>query len=88
VECLAYHFGGFFIDYPSCLVFRVFDITVRRIGAEWFAGLPFRLENGAYLLARILGIPFVDDIKKRSKIAVLLIGTVTIIVYKSESAPR
>ena len=65
-------------------IVRVFEIAIRRIGTQRLAGFTLRLEHRSDFLTGVLGIPFVDDVEKRSKIAVLLIGAVYAVVDGNE----
>jgi hypothetical protein len=59
-ENISDHFGGFLIYNPVQLIFRVFNITVRRIGAEWLTGLSLGFEHSTDFLASILSVPFIE----------------------------
>lgn len=75
-----YYLSGIFIYNPVVLILRVFLVSVGCVGAEWLASLSLCLEHRTDFLARILGIPFIDDIEEWRKIAVLLTGTVDPVV--------
>ena len=76
---------GFGVNNPSALILGVFNISVGRVRTQRFTRLSFCLKYGAYLFARILGVPLVDDIEEGGKIAVLLIGTIHSVVYGNEA---
>lgn len=84
-EDVPNHIGCDLVHYPVMLIVRVFEVAIRRIGTQRFAGFTLCLEHRTDFLTGVLGVPFVDDIKKRSKIAVLLIGAVHAVVDGNES---
>ena len=67
------------------LVIGVLEVAVGRLGTQWFAGLALCLKHRTDFLACVLGVPFVDDIKERGKITVLLVCTVHAVVDGYES---
>jgi len=67
------------------LIIWVFEVAIGWIGTQRFAGLALCLEHRTNLLTGVLGVPFVDDVEERSKIAVLLIGAVHAVVDGNES---
>ena len=61
------------VNNPMVFILRIFDITVRRIGAKRFPGFALCLKDCSNLLTGILGIPFVDDVQERCEVAILTI---------------
>lgn len=45
-------------------ILRILFVPIWRCGTEWLGGFSFSLEHGFDFLARILGIPFIDDVQK------------------------
>ena len=84
-EYLPDHLGGLFIHDPMQAVLRVFDIPVWRIRAEWLASLSFRLENGAYLAARVFGVELVENVDERRHVVFSLIVAVNAVVDGDEA---
>ena len=80
LENLTNYLGGSFIHYPMVLIVRVFGVAVWRLGTQRFAGFALCLEHRTNFLTGVLGIKFVENVDKRSKITVLLIGTVHAVV--------
>lgn len=76
MEEFLYHRSSIFVYNPVVLVLRVFLVSVGCIGAERLASLSLCLEHRTDVLARVFGIPFIDDIEEWRKIAVLLTVTV------------
>lgn len=79
------HIGCNLIHDPAVLVLRIFEIAIRWIGTQRLTRFALGLEHRSDLLAGVLGVPFVDDIEERGKIAVLLIGTVYAVVDGDEA---
>src|SRR5690554_7094492 len=84
-ENISDHFGGFLIYNPVQLIFRVLNITVRRIGAERLARLSLGFEHSTDFLASILSVPFINNVKKRCKVTVCLVYTINTVVNSNES---
>ena len=74
------YFSGFRVDNPPLFVFRVFHVAIGRVGAEMFPRFTFGLHHRAYLLACIFCVPFVDNVQKGGKVAVLLVCAVNAII--------
>lgn len=79
-EDILDHIGCDIVYDPVMLVIWVFEITIRRIGTQRFAGFAFCFEHRTDLLTGVLGIEFIENIDERSKIAVLLICAVHAVV--------
>ena len=56
------------------LIIGVFEVAVGWLGTQRFAGLALCFEHRTNFLAGVLSVPFVDDIKERSEVAVLLVS--------------
>ena len=84
-ENISDYLGGFLIYNPEQLVFRVFNITVRRIGTEWLTRLSLGFEHSTDFLASILSVPFINNVKKRCKVTICLVCTINTVVNSNES---
>lgn len=71
---LAHGLGCFLIHDPAVFALWIFQIPVGRIGGQWCAGHSFALEHIAHLLAGVLGVPFVEQVLHRDKVADALGG--------------
>ena len=67
------------------LILRVFHISIRWICTQWLSRFALGLKHSFDFLARVLGVPFINNIKKWCKITFLLIGTVNSIVDGNKS---
>ena len=85
-ENLADNGCGFIIDNPMLLwIVRVFHVAVGWVSGQILSSFTFLLHNGTDFLTAVLDVKFVDDIQKRRKIVVLLIGAVHTAVYSDET---
>ena len=73
-ENLPHGLGRIFIHHPAVLTLRVFQIPKGRVGGQRCAGHSLALEHIAYLLAGVLGVPLVEQVLHRDKIADALGG--------------
>ena len=71
---LAHGLCRSFINDPPVLALRVFQIPKGRIGGQRCAGHSFALEHIAYLLAGVFGVPLVEQVLHRDKVADALCG--------------
>ena len=85
LENLTNYLGGSIVHDPMVLIVRVFGISVWRLGTQRFAGFALCLEHRTNFLTGVLGVKFVENVDKRSKITVLLIGAVHAIVDGNEA---
>ena len=77
---------GFIIHNPMLLwIVGVFHVAVGRVGGQILASFAFLPHNVTDFLTAVLDVKFVDDIQKRRKIVVLLIGAVHTAVYGDET---
>src|SRR5699024_6291411 len=84
-ENLFNNIGSLLIHNQMGLILRVFFVAVGWIGTQRFSCLSLCLKHSTDFLACVLGIEFVDDIEKLSKIAFLLIDTVYTVVDCNET---
>ena len=66
-------------------IVRVFHIAVGRIGGQILTGFTLLLHDCFDLFTAVLDIEFIHDVQERSKIVVLLIGTVHTAVHSDEA---
>lgn len=79
-ENFPYHLGSVLIHNPVMLVIGVLEVAVGRLGTQRFTGLALCFEHRTDFLAGVLSVPFIDNIKERGKITVLLVCTVHTVV--------
>src|SRR5690554_1145657 len=85
MENFTNYLCGFLVNNPMALVLRVLYVAVWRICAKRLAILTFGLKHSTYLLAGVLGVPFVNNVEEWRKIAVLLIGAVDAVINGNEA---
>ena len=69
----------------SLWIVGVFHVAVGWVGGQILTGFAFLLHGCLDLLTAVLDIELIDDIQERSKIVVLLIGTIHAAVYSDEA---
>ena len=83
-EYFLYDLRRFFIREPFLFILLVLFIPVGRAGTEMFPRVAFGFEHRANFLARILRVPFVDDVPKGREVAVRSALVVHAVVHGDE----
>ena len=82
---LPYYRGRLRVYDPMVLVIGVFQIAVRRIGSQRFAGISFGTEHSLDFFAGVFGIELVENVDERRHVIVHLIGTVYTVIDGDEA---